>query len=518
MNTTIENNKRFSNSALWVAQREYYDTEGIEAWAGDVPFYVTSNPFIANTYANVIIRFIQDYLRKDPQSASKPFYILELGTGPGQFSYYLLKTLLEIQNKLGLNDVKIRYVMSDFTENNIQFWETHNRLKPYVDRGILDFAKLDLENGDSITLCKSGETLTSGSLDNPLIVVANYIFDTLKNDIFTVKDNALYESLVSMNTTQDNMKDGKPVDWEKVKVDHEAVAISDDYYDCSHYNAVLEEFKNGLSDSHFLFPIATLNAMRRLKAISNDKMLVLCSDKGYSTLEEQDELEYPELAFHGSFSVMVNFDAISRYFKKSGGDAMLQTQREGITTAIYASGIHFDDYPETSLVLDQYIEGFSPGDYFVLHDEVCEHSKKAKLEVLASLLALSLWDPYVFDQVSERISGLLEDDADPDTLEYLSKNMHKIADNFYFVPEVEDCFCNVAVFYHDAELFEEAIPYYIQSLKYFGDAHVVLYNLGICHYEIDDNEKALDFLKRSLEVDPKSKDARDWIKTVEKAL
>ncbi len=520
MTVTIEENKRFSESALWAAQREYYETEGIEAWAGDVPFYVTSNPFIANTYANLIIRFMQDWIAKHPDAKSHPFYILELGTGPGQFSYYLLKTLLDMQKTLGLGALKIRYVMSDFTEKNIRFWETHGRLKSFVEQGILDFAKLDLEHDDSITLCETGETLGPHSLNNPLIVVANYIFDTLKNDIFTVEKGELFESLVSLKTTPDNMKAEKPTDWEKVKVEYESVEIGADYYDDPHYNAVLDDYKQGLTESHFLFPVATLDAMKRLEAIFNGKMLILCSDKGYSTLEEQDELEYPELAFHGSFSVMVNFDAIARYFKKSGGDAMLQTQREGITSAVFASGIHFSDFPETSLALEQYIEGFSPGDYFVLHEQVCEQSAKAKLEVLASLLSMSHWDPYVFDQINERICELLDEDTDPDPdiVEYLSQNMQKIADNFYFVPEVEDCFCNIALFFHEAEKFEEAIPFYIQSLKYFGDAHVVLYNLGICHYELDNLEKSLDFLKRSLEADPKSKDARNWIKTVQKAL
>lgn len=512
MTVTIEEKQRFSNSALWVAQREYYATEGIEAWASDVPFYVTSNPFIANSYANLIIRFIQDWVAQHPDALSEPFYILELGTGPGQFSYYLLKTLLAMQEKLGLKSLKIRYIMSDFTEKNIQFWKSNARLQRYVEPGILDFAQLDLEQSNSIYLHESKEALSADSLENPLIVVANYIFDTLKSDIFTVEKGELFESLVSLKTNKNNLKSGKPVDWEKVTVTHEASRIDHNYYDDKHCNAVLEDFKQGLTDSHFLFPVATLDAVKYLKTLSHGNMLVLCSDKGYATLEEQEELEYPELAFHGSFSVMVNFDAISRYFKKSGGDAMLQTQREGITSAVYASGIRFADFPETSLALEQYVEGFSPGDYFILHDFLCKPHKNSTLETLAALLSMSYWDPYVFDQVNERICELLDEDADPDTVEYLAANMQKIADNFYFIPEVEDCFCNVALFYHEAEKFQEAIPFYIQSLKYFGDAHVVLYNLGICHYEIDDQEKALDFFKRSLELDPKSKDARDWVK------
>ena len=51
---TLESNKRLSTSSVWQAQREYYDTQGIEAWAEEVPCYITTNPFIAHAYASVV--------------------------------------------------------------------------------------------------------------------------------------------------------------------------------------------------------------------------------------------------------------------------------------------------------------------------------------------------------------------------------------------------------------------------------------------------------------------------------
>lgn len=517
MSVFIEEKQQFSKSVLWAAQREYYDTEGIDAWTEDVPFYVTSNPFIAHTYAHVAIRFIQDWVRKDPSSIQEPFYFLELGTGPGQFSYYLLKTLTEIQNKLGMQDIKLRYVMSDFTEKNIEFWMQHERLRPFVERRVLDFAQLDLENDDQIRLRHSGVSLSQHSMKNPLIVVANYIFDTLRTDIFTVKNDTLYESLVSLKTSKGNFKGNKPKDWEKVDVNHSAIEVTNGYYDDEHYNDVLRAYSDALKETHFLFPIATLDALKRLKAISNDTMLVLSSDKAYSTLEEQDELDYPELAFHGSFSVMANFDAIARVFKSSGGDAVLQTPREGITTAVFACGVEFSNFPETSLALEEYIEGFSPGDYFLLHDQVCNEDKDVKLEVYAALLSMSCWDPYVYTLVLDRVVELL-DEVDCDTLEYLSHNMHKIAENFYFIPGTDDVLFNVGLFFHEAEKYDEAIPYYKESITVFGEQHVTLYNLAICYYEIGQLKKALSLFKESIKKDPKQKDAKEWVKTIEKEL
>ncbi len=54
--------------------------------------------------------------------------------------------------------------------------------------------------------------------------------------------------------------------------------------------------------------------------------------KEHSTVESLDRLGHPSISFHGSFSMMVNFDAIGRYFKNSGGDSFLQTSRKGIKT------------------------------------------------------------------------------------------------------------------------------------------------------------------------------------------
>src|SRR5580692_7941888 len=74
----IEQHKRFSESALWRMQREYFDKEGINAWVNQVPFYITSNPFIAASYAKLVVAFIRDTIAQHPDAKNHPFYIMEL--------------------------------------------------------------------------------------------------------------------------------------------------------------------------------------------------------------------------------------------------------------------------------------------------------------------------------------------------------------------------------------------------------------------------------------------------------
>ena len=60
---------------------------------------------------------------------SEPLYIVELGAGSGKFSYYMLKALEEMSSVCEFPLGKIVFVMTDFTENNFNFWRDHPALK-----------------------------------------------------------------------------------------------------------------------------------------------------------------------------------------------------------------------------------------------------------------------------------------------------------------------------------------------------------------------------------------------------
>src|SRR3990167_830099 len=182
----LDKDQRFSKACLWQLMRDYYAKQGIKAWIEDVPFYITSNPFIAMAYANIVVSFIFNWIQKHPDAKHQPFYILELGTGTGQFSFYLLRMILRLLKDLQVDDVQIRYVMTDFAQETIDFWLQHDAFKPFVEKGVLDFAKFDLSTNVLPVLHVNQVKLDKEVVQNPLIVIANYIFDTLPCDIFEV--------------------------------------------------------------------------------------------------------------------------------------------------------------------------------------------------------------------------------------------------------------------------------------------------------------------------------------------
>ena len=132
-----------------------------------------SNSFIGKAYAKVLMGYIRDMTSK--LDRTQPLYIIELGTGSGKFSYYMLKALVEMSSTVDFPIEKICYVMTDFTESNFNYWEEHPQLKLFFESGQLESAIFNAATDTTITLAHSGVVLSPGSVTNPICIVANYL-------------------------------------------------------------------------------------------------------------------------------------------------------------------------------------------------------------------------------------------------------------------------------------------------------------------------------------------------------
>lgn len=513
----VEQGQRFSETGIWHAQRDYYHEQGIDAWTGAVPFYITSNVYIAHVYAKLVLRFMQDWVAKNPKTATDPFYFLELGTGSGQFSFYFLREFVRMKKALGLEALSCCYIMSDFTTNNVNFWEQHEELMQFVEEGVLDFAVFDVERDNTITLLKSQKKLQAGSLRNPMTVIANYLFDSIVSDVFTVSEGQLFESLPIMKTEPSNVDNGKIRQWEKVKVSFEDRPITGSYYDDAQLDAVLFSYQDALESGSFMFPVGSLRVIRHLMQFSDNRMLLLTTDKGFVGLNELEDEDHPELDFHGSFSVMVNYDAIGRFFKTCGGDCFLQSPREAVVSAAFMMGERFNALTELQFALDCFVRGFSPADYFNLYELVGDKPKRCDLDAIVSTLCLSKWDPGLFVDVYERISDLI-DGADIDVINFLHEGMHKVADNYYHLPECEDLLFAIGVIFQETGEYAEALRYFERSRRYFPSTKEVEFNSGLCAFELGRYEEAIVFYEQALEHDKKSKEVQHWLKKAKSAV
>lgn len=118
-----------------------------------MPHFITCNAFIGRAYAQVLLGFLRDCVQanaKLPLDSSKKLYIIELGAGSGKFSFFMIKAINELSELLDFPASSIIYVMTDFTWNNLKFWNGHKNLRRYIDSGQLDVAIFDAVNDDSI--------------------------------------------------------------------------------------------------------------------------------------------------------------------------------------------------------------------------------------------------------------------------------------------------------------------------------------------------------------------------------
>src|SRR6202034_2474419 len=104
-----------SCSKLWELQLAAYTQFGPSAWFGKhVPFYVTSNPLIAQQYAQTVIGYLRDCASNaaiSPINVEEPVYIFDLGAGTGRFAYLFLKSLMQMLGNFYGKEIKICYVM-----------------------------------------------------------------------------------------------------------------------------------------------------------------------------------------------------------------------------------------------------------------------------------------------------------------------------------------------------------------------------------------------------------------------
>src|SRR5262249_5285188 len=126
------------------------------------------------------------------------------------------------------------------------------------------------------------------------------------------------------------------------------------------------------------------------------RMLVLAADKGFA-YEDQLALsqEPPAMEFHSAdcFSLMVNFDAIGKYFAALGGQALLPAK--------HATGFHICAFlqrppgaifPATERAYRAAQSEFGPDDLFTLLAWLNAHMEEMSVAQILSALRLTRWD------------------------------------------------------------------------------------------------------------------------------
>lgn len=201
----LEKFTKFSECHLWKLMMSFYERQGVDSWSlGIVPHFITSNAFIAKSYARVFIDYLKDGMSRNEFDVNEQLYIIELGAGSGKFSFLFVQALMEFERLLPFPLSNITYVMTDFTDKNVDFWKKHPALQEYLEMGLIDFAIFDATKDNQMRLMMKNTTLRPGSSRNPVGIMANYLFDTLYHDAFQVEGGVVKEGQVSVGSKRDD--------------------------------------------------------------------------------------------------------------------------------------------------------------------------------------------------------------------------------------------------------------------------------------------------------------------------
>lgn len=507
---TVENKKRyrFSEAPIWQINRKYYEEEGLKAWKNDqVPQYITCNPMIANAYAEMLFGFLQD--RANKVHSSEPILIVELGAGAGRFAFHVLHELGQLIDYAGISVPPFRYIMTDLAMNNVTAWQSHPALQRFIEQGILDFARYDAVQDTVLNLVVSGETIHKGALLQPLVIIANYFFDSIPQELLYIGEGQIYEAdvFVQYPEQMDTLKPSQLLNQISLQYEHRrAPEYEQESYP---YRDVIAFYQEQLEDSHILFPVEGLACLARLNELSQAGFLLLTADKGDHLIDNWKFAEPPELVFHGSFSLTANYHAMEQVYKQKGAITLFPPHHyKNINIGCMIHTDQPNSYVQTKLAYRRFIERFGPDEFFSMKEWVDRNIDSMELQQILSFWRLGGYDAEFFIQSTKRISSLLAD-ANDEELEDILRGIEIMWSSFYVMVQRYDLALEAGLLLFEMEYYKESKRFLEISIEEDQEEIVstIYYGLAICCFELGLEDEGLHYTKKLLELEPDHEEA-----------
>ena len=436
---------------------------------------------------------------------SQPLYIFDLGAGTGCFGYLFLKHLKELLKGLKLENLNIRYIMTDIVPENIAFWQKHPKLQEFIKEGMLDFAYYrHNEHQFPLKLIISKENLSPTTISNPVVIIANYFFDTIPQDLFRIKDGGLEEGqitlLVQKELNQEQMSKMDPELIQHLDCQFDYIPISEPsaYYSEDNLNEILKLYLKTFDNIPFMFPIGAFQSIRYFLELTQGRLFLLAGDQAVCTEEQIRQWGEPKISRHGSFSFSVSYHAIASYFRQLSGLGLLTTMPDPLfAVVVAAAGSSPEQLPETRLAFSDFIDHFEPKDYWSLVTSILEQWKDPPLEYLMILLKLGNWDPKNFYAFYDAIRKQIPQ-ASKEVKNRLRMLMHNVWDQFYSISKEDgDFIMNLGVLCYEMQFYEDALFYFQRGIDITGENAQNLTNLSACYRALGNQLKALEYFQKA---------------------
>lgn len=506
----LETPCRLSRSVLWRLQRRFFEHRGIAAWSeGVVPHHVTSNPGLARAYGQVVLGFVRDWHAAIDRS--QPLYIVELGAGAGRLAFHFVRHFERLLDGSPFRGLPYCYVMTDFAEANLAAWRAHPRLAPWLEAGRLDIARFDAEHDTAIALERTGAMLAAGRVCNPVVVIANYVFDGLPLDGFSVEAGRLHEWQVRLCSTRPDSDLDDPSVLARARLSYDRRPVEPGgYYGDPALDRVLDELHARLSGASFTFPSASLVCLSRLADLAGGRLLVLSTDKGEVHEDGLRGRAGPNITLHGSFSIEVNYHAIARLVHHRGGEALVPAERpRSIATCAFVLGAPPAGYGETRQAYAEAIAARTPDDRFALEQSLEPVYDALTLDRWLAYLRFTGYDPKILgDALPFLTARVAAGPPEPAMRDELLRVLARTWDGYFPIGEPHDLGFALGMLAMALAAWPEAAGFFEGSLRWHGRSAGALVQLATCQHRMGERAAARDRLDEALAIDPAFEPAR----------
>lgn len=510
----LEEERVFSESLLWQLQRDFFDEKGAAAWqSGQVPHYVTSSPTLANSYAEIVFAFWRDRKRMTSSveslepSRDEPLYICELGAGSGRFAFHFITRFVKLCEQFQQETIPICYVMTDFTCSNLAFWKRHPQFAPFFQRGLLDMALFDINKSNRLQLQISNREIAASELANPLVVIANYVFDSIPQDLYYLEQRNWFQCLVTLSHDQDpgTLSPEEVLSNVHVKYTHRSIPAPT--FPEHDWNQLILEYGNTLNSTHLLVPTVGLRCLQNMKSLSRKGLMLLTADKGNHDPTLLPYKPASGLVRHGSFSLPVNFHAFRWLCERNGGRALFpEHPHHHIDVGCLLMLDNPEQYMDTCAAYERYVNEFGPDDFYNIAKHARNQYSDMGLKEMMAYIRLSRYDSHHFSHYLPRLFELAPTFSERERA-LMIDTVHKVWATYFSLGEDMDLAYHIAAMFYEMGCYSQANDYFQRSVHIYGEHTGTLYNMALCYFLLEEFEQAELLLKKVLIYDPVNEEA-----------
>lgn len=510
-----ETDKRLSESMLWQLQEQYFERQRTDMWTGD-QFYSTNRMPFVEAYVELVTAALTDCASIcDPE---EPLYILEIGGGSGCFAFRFLNDLVEnLEDFDSLKKLKIKYILTDFSEQLVKKWLENKNLSALYEQGILDFGVFKAQTDQKIELLKSRQTLTPKDIKNPLVVIANHVFDSIEQDAFRVTNGVLQESKITLFREDPDGSFGAEPTIDDLRILERFIDVETPYYDNPAFDQIISSYKDELTEATLTVPIGALKCIENLSAFCGEKLILISADQGYMRLDAEQITGLKNLDFerHGFCTFDLNFTALTKYFKDNDGLSIVENlDYSGLRVAFnslirnrFVNTTHyFKHYLQRKNLLDSQLQvadliknGLRAGDY-----------ESSRVALFMSIVRAFNFDPQMFaiahkDLLDERFKDLEEMNAQ--VRQELKETLHRTIRNIYVIDDNHKIFDSILRLYIQLDWFEECLKFSEEIIETYGDVSTAVDHAALSCEALKKYREAYEYFQRATRL--QSSD-HDW--------